>query len=128
KEQNDSLEQQVRETTSLAGELAQTNQRLRQTQGQLVQSEKMASLGQLVAGIAHEINNPLAFVINNIFVVQEELNKLAVEVPNGQPVTLPTIHKMRTRVEHMREGADRVADLVSKLRTFSRLDEGRIKT
>jgi len=128
KEQNVSLERQVRETTNLAAELAQTNQRLRQTQGQLVHSGKMASLGQLVAGIAHEINNPLAFVINNIFVVQEQLQKLAAEVPNGQPVTLPTIHKMRTRVEHMREGADRVADLVSKLRTFSRLDEGRIKT
>ena len=128
KEQNVSLERQVRETTNLAAELAQTNQRLRQTQGQLVHSGKMASLGQLVAGIAHEINNPLAFVINNIFVVQEQLQKLASEVPNGQPVTLPAIHKMRARVEHMREGADRVADLVSKLRTFSRLDEGRIKT
>jgi two-component system NtrC family sensor kinase len=128
KEQNFSLERQVRETTSLAEELAQTNQRLRQTQAQLVQSGKMASLGQLVAGIAHEINNPLAFVINNIFVVHEQLQKLASEVPNGQPVTLPTIHKMRTQVDHMREGADRVADLVSKLRTFSRLDEGYIKT
>jgi two-component system NtrC family sensor kinase len=128
KEQNVSLEQQVRETTSLAEELAQANQRLRQTQGQLVQSEKMASLGQLVAGIAHEINNPLAFVINNIFVVREQLDKLAAELPNGQPVSLPSIDKMRTRVDHMREGADRVGDLVSKLRTFSRLDEGQIKT
>jgi two-component system NtrC family sensor kinase len=128
KQQNVSLEQQVRETTNLAEELAQTNQRLRQTQGQLVQSEKMASLGQLVAGIAHEINNPLAFVINNIFVVQEQLTRLASEVPNGHPVALPTINKMRTQVDHMREGADRVGDLVSKLRTFSRLDEGQIKT
>jgi two-component system NtrC family sensor kinase len=128
KEQNVSLERQVRETTSLAEELAETNQRLRQAQGQLVQSEKMASLGQLVAGIAHEINNPLAFVINNIFVVQEQLTKLASEVPNGHPVGLPDINKMRTRVDHMREGADRVGNLVSKLRTFSRLDEGQIKT
>jgi len=128
KEQNVSLEQQVRETMSLAGELAQTNQRLRQTQGQLVHSAKMASLGQFVAGIAHEINNPLAFVINNIFVVQEQLTKLAAEVPHGHAVTLPAINKMRTRVDHMREGADRVGNLVSKLRTFSRLDEGQIKT
>jgi two-component system, NtrC family, sensor kinase len=128
KEQNVSLERQVRETTSLAEELAETNQRLRQAQGQLVQSEKMASLGQLVAGIAHEINNPLAFVINNIFMVQEQLTKLASEVPNGHPVALPTINKMRTRVDHMREGTDRVGDLVAKLRTFSRLDEGQIKT
>jgi two-component system NtrC family sensor kinase len=128
KEQNVSLERQVRETTSLAEELAETNQRLRQAQGQLVQSEKMASLGQLVAGIAHEINNPLAFVINNIFVVQEQLTKLASEVPNGHPISLPAINKMRARVDHMREGADRVGDLVTKLRTFSRLDEGQVKT
>lgn len=128
KEQNTSLERQVRETTSLAEALAETNQRLRQAQGQLVQSEKMASLGQLVAGIAHEINNPLAFVVNNIFVIQEQLTKLASEVPNGHPIALPTINKMRTRVDHMREGADRVGDLVAKLRTFSRLDEGQIKT
>jgi two-component system, NtrC family, sensor kinase len=128
KKQNVSLERQVLERTSLADELAKTNQRLRETQGQLVQSEKMASLGQLVAGIAHEINNPLSFVINNIFIVQEELAKLTTEAPKSESVALPMLSKMRTRVEHMREGTERVQDLVSKLRTFSRLDEGKFKT
>ncbi len=73
KAQNASLEQQVRERTELAEELGRTNQKLRETQTHLIHSEKMAGLGQLVAGIAHEINNPLAFVINNLFIVQETL-------------------------------------------------------
>ena len=63
-------------------ELEETNRKLRETQTHLIQSEKMASLGQLVAGIAHEINNPIAFVINNIFVVQETLDKLVAEAPS----------------------------------------------
>ena len=78
KAQNASLEHQVSERTLLAEEVAhanqtleETNRRLRETQAHLVQREKMASLGQLVAGIAHEINNPLAFVINNLFLAQE---------------------------------------------------------
>ena len=69
KAQNASLEQQVQERTKLAEELGLSNQKLRETQTHLIHSEKMAGLGQLVAGIAHEINNPLAFVINNMFLV-----------------------------------------------------------
>ena len=93
------------------------------------QSEKMASLGQLVAGIAHEINNPIAFVINNIFVVQETLDKLVAEAPECvSPNALPKLEKTRTRMNEMRVGVERVKDLVSKLRTFSRLDEGTFKT
>lgn len=129
KSQNASLEQQVRQRTELAEELGRTNQKLRKTQAHLIHSEKMAGLGQLVAGIAHEINNPVAFVINNLFVVQETLDKLAAGSPDALPPdALAKIEKTRTRMSEMRIGVERVKDLVSKLRTFSRLDEGEFKT
>jgi two-component system NtrC family sensor kinase len=128
KTQNASLEQQVRERTELAEELGRTNQKLRETQAYLIHSEKMAGLGQLVAGIAHEINNPLAFVINNIFIVQEALDKLGAEGAGLPPETSSKVSKMQTRISDAYAGATRVKDLVSKLRTFSRLDEGTVKT
>jgi two-component system NtrC family sensor kinase len=129
RERNQSLEQQVRERTELADALGATNQRLRETQAHLVQSEKMASLGQLVAGIAHEINNPLAFVLNNIFVVRESLGRLEAEGGAGLTADLQgRLEKDRRRLGDMQEGAERVKDLVTKLRTFSRLDEGQFKT
>jgi two-component system, NtrC family, sensor kinase len=128
KAQNASLEQQVRRRTELAEELAQTNQKLRTTQAHLVHSEKMAGLGQLVAGIAHEINNPLAFVINNIFIVQETLEKLAADGAELPTEISVKVRKMQARINDVHSGATRVKDLVSKLRTFSRLDEGTVKT
>jgi two-component system NtrC family sensor kinase len=126
KAQNAFLEQQVRERTDLAEELSRTNQKLRETQAHLIHSEKMSGLGQLVAGIAHEINNPLAFVINNIFIVQETLEKLeGEELPPGAATK---VHKMLAQIHDAQAGSTRVKDLVSKLRTFSRLDEGTVKT
>jgi two-component system, NtrC family, sensor kinase len=126
--QNISLEQQVRERTALAEKLRRTNEKLRETQSHLIHSEKMAGLGQLVAGIAHEINNPMAFVINNLFVVDEILGKL-----NGECAGLPEavavkLRKMRERIRDVQTGATRVKDLVCRLRTFSRLDEAELKT
>jgi two-component system NtrC family sensor kinase len=108
--------------------LGRTNQKLRETQAHLIHSEKMAGLGQLVAGIAHEINNPMAFVINNIFIVQETLAKLSSAEMDLAPDVAVKVGKMQTRASDAQLGATRVKELVTKLRTFSRLDEGTIKT
>jgi two-component system NtrC family sensor kinase len=110
-------------------DLQEANRKLQQTQAQLIQQEKMASLGQLVAGIAHEINNPLAFVLNNLFIVESGLDGLApeIEAALSEP-SLAKLRKTRARLGEMQEGLDRVKELVLDLRTFSRLDEGEFKT
>jgi len=110
-------------------DLQEANRKLKETQAQLIQNEKMASLGQLVAGIAHEINNPLAFVVNNLFIVESGLEKLGPEVETRLAVdSVKMLHKTRDRLREMREGLDRVNELVLDLRTFSRLHEGEFKT
>jgi two-component system NtrC family sensor kinase len=110
-------------------ELRESNRRLKETQVQLVQNEKMASLGLLVAGIAHEINNPLAFVTNNLFIVESALDSLAPELePLLSEPSSRKLEKARARLGEMRQGLDRVKELVLDLRTFSRLDEGEYKT
>lgn len=107
----------------------EANRKLKETQTQLIQTEKMASLGQLVAGIAHEINNPLAFVVNNLFIVESGLDGLVPEMePQLSEPSLGTLRKVRARLGEMRQGLDRVKELVQDLRTFSRLDEGEFKT
>jgi len=127
KKQNASLEDQVEQRTRLVEELACTNQKLRETQVHLIHSEKMAGLGQLVAGIAHEINNPLAFVINNLFIAQQILEKLGADQALS-PDAAPKVSKMQAQIKDAYLGATRVKELVFKLRTFSRLDEGAVKT
>jgi two-component system, NtrC family, sensor kinase len=109
--------------------LASANQKLRDTQSQLIHTEKMSSLGQLVAGIAHEINNPLAFVLSHLFIVESGLNQIGPEAePHLSEPGRRRLKKIRARVAEMQEGLDRVKTLVLNLRTFSRLDEGDFKT
>ena len=110
-------------------ELVESNRRVKETQAQLIQTEKMASLGQLVAGIAHEINNPLAFVLNNLFIVEGALEALVPELePHLADPSLQKLRKVGLRLGEMREGLSRVKELVLDLRTFSRMDEGELKT
>jgi signal transduction histidine kinase len=122
--------------------LAQTLQQLKSTQTQLVQAEKMASLGQLTAGIAHEINNPINFVSGNIVSVEANLQDI-MEIVKAYEQTYPenekikqlkqdiyyqdSIDEMATLVAGIKEGAHRTAEIVKGLRTFSRLDEDELK-
>jgi two-component system NtrC family sensor kinase len=109
-------------------DLQEANRKLKETQAQLIQNEKMASLGQLVAGIAHEINNPLAFVLNNLFIVENGLDNLSPELEPGlSEPSFKKLRKARDRLGEMKQGLDRVKELVLDLRTFSRLDEGELK-
>jgi signal transduction histidine kinase len=80
----------------------------------LVQSEKLASLGLLSAGVAHEINNPLAFVSNNLAILERDIRK-----ENDLPSLQQDIERI---LASTRQGVKRVADIVQHLRDFARLD------
>ncbi|BCM82731.1 response regulator [Methylobacterium indicum] len=108
-------------------DLEQANHRLKDTQAKLVQAAKMASLGELVAGIAHEINNPLAFILAHQGTVERLIGEVAAAVPEGDP-SRRALDKARDRVGSMRLGLARIQDLVVNLRKFSRLDEGEMQT
>ncbi|MDJ0775469.1 MAG: ATP-binding protein [Mastigocoleus sp. MO_167.B18] len=123
--------------------LKQVIEELKTTQLQLVHNEKMSSLGQLVAGVAHEINNPVNFIHGNIFHAREyifDLLKLVetyeqtcFDVPQeikdlSEEIDLGFIHQDLPKViSSMQIGAERIRDIVNSLRNFSRLDEAEVK-
>ncbi len=124
--------------------LEQTLLELTQTQAQLIQSEKMSSLGQLVAGVAHEINNPITFVSGNINHASEYIQNLLHLVYCYQQYypNPPEVIKAEMEVTDfeflvddlphvlgsMKVGTQRVCEIVRSLRNFSRLDESEIKS
>ncbi|MDF5706298.1 MAG: AAA family ATPase [Nostoc sp. S4] len=141
------LEEKVAERTSQLNtktqQLEEAFKNLQTTQAQLIQNEKMSSLGQLVAGIAHEINNPISFIYGNLTPATEYIDDLMhvlqcyrQHYPNPTPQLQAEIanieldfitedlHKL---LNSMQVGAERIRDIVMSLRNFSRLDEADIK-
>ncbi|GAB3422753.1 ATP-binding protein [Massilia agilis] len=147
---NKTLEQRVSDRTAaleaanreLTGALAN----LKATQGQLVQSEKMASLGQLVAGVAHELNNPIGFIYANFPHLEEYTNELLELIDTMRLAAVDPAQKaaIEERIRAIdldfikedtvkiirsgKSGAARIKEIVSSLRSFSRLDEAELKS
>jgi PAS domain S-box-containing protein len=134
------VEERLRQQTQ---ELQQALDQLQRTQIQLVQSEKMSSLGQLVAGIAHEINNPTSFIYGNLCHADEysqDILALLKLYQQNYPQPEPHIREFAKTIEidflmedlpklmdSMKNGAERIRCIVLSLRNFSRLDEAEMK-
>ncbi|BAZ30717.1 two-component sensor histidine kinase [Cylindrospermum sp. NIES-4074] len=124
-------------------QLQQALRALQSTQSQLIQAEKMSSLGQMVAGIAHEVNNPISFIFSNlqyaeqytrdllqlIKLYQQEYPQPGVKIQNYiNKIELDFIREdLANIVSSMRVGAERIRQIVLSMRNFSRLDEAEMK-
>ncbi len=124
-------------------EVQATLQKLKATQSQLIQTEKMSSIGQLVAGVAHEINNPVNFIHGNLNYLDEYTCGLLELVEIYQASNIEPSPDIQDKLEQldleflsadiskilqsMRMGTERIRDIVLSLRNFSRLDESELK-
>lgn len=120
-------------------ELEAANKELQATQAQLVHSSKMVSLGQLVAGIAHELNNPIGFIYSNMAHLRDYSERLTrlIQIAEMHPATLESekkklefdyiVEDLPRLIKSCEDGARRTRDIVVGLRNFSRLDEAKLK-
>jgi two-component system, NtrC family, sensor kinase len=135
-------QEQAAASEAQAKHLAETLHQLRLTQTQLIQSEKMSSLGRVVAGVAHEINNPINFISGNLPYVENYVQDLtdllrAYQAQGDQSVTLQQqeeaieldflLADLPRILNSMKSGADRIRQIVLSLRNFARLDEAHCK-
>ena len=137
--QNETLESQVTDRTA---DLTQALEELQFTQTQLIQSEKMSGLGQMVAGIAHEINNPVSFIHGNLTPTRTYITDLLQHLHlyqtsastdeiqiHAEDIDLEfLIDDLPKILSSMKVGTDRIREIVLSLRNFSRLDESDRKT
>jgi PAS domain S-box-containing protein len=142
-EQNLALQLSEARASTKATELEQALYELQRTQAQLVQTEKMSSLGQLVAGVAHEINNPVSFITGNISYACDYIHDLLrvvklyrqhypqpVEVIQSEIEEIDLdflIQDLPKLLSSIKVGADRLQEIVLSLRKFSRLDDAEMK-
>jgi signal transduction histidine kinase len=149
---NEELERRVSERTR---DLSQTLKRLKESEAQLVQSEKMSSLGQMVAGVAHEINTPLAYVKNSVATARDRMPDLRDALARAErllemlrhaepdPAQLQlAFEELQARLARIRQGRvvedldtltrdglhgiEQIVELVANLRNFSRLDRSKV--
>lgn len=126
-----------------ASQLEQALRKLKQTQAQLIQTEKMSSLGQMIAGIAHEINNPVNFIYGNLFHVNRYIQDILTlmgmyrkyypqpyreiqEVAEDIDIDF-LVDDLSKIISSMQLGSERIREIVLSLRNFSRLDESEMK-
>ncbi len=148
KQQQDELRRTAEELERVVASERKAHRELREAQAQLVQVEKLAALGQMVAGVAHEVNNPLAFVINNTEVLRRDVAAVRealrlyreAEAAAGAPGAFRRVHEHAEEAElaytegnldrllaRSAEGLSRIRQIVMDLRDFARLDESALK-
>ena len=160
---NEDLERRVSDRTSeleranldlrqLTSELEGAYEELKSAQSRILQQEKMASIGQLAAGVAHEINNPMGFIISNLNSLRKYTEKIttfmnlqsdAVKALPGRPDVSEIVEELEKQrrllkvdyiiedfnslIKESQDGAERIKDIVQNLKSFSRLDEAERK-